>query len=68
MKVCIFTRSIFKLGGTKRVITMVANEMAKEGKISLPRNYIGRRAEIEIAESPCETLDIRETERNGKAD
>ena len=32
MKVCIFTRSIFKLGGTKRVITMVANEMAKEGK------------------------------------
>ena len=25
-------------------------------------------AEIEIAESPWETLDIRETERNGKAD
>ncbi len=45
-----------------------ARQLAKEGKISLPRNYIGRRAEIEIAESPLETLDIRETERNGKAD
>ena len=45
-----------------------ARQLAKEGKISLPRNYIGRRAEIEIAESPWETLDIRETERNGKAD
>ena len=45
-----------------------ARQLAKKGKISLPRNYIGRRAEIEIAESPWETLDIRETERNGKAD
>ena len=35
MKVCIFTRSIFKLGGTKRVITMVANEMAKEHDVTL---------------------------------
>ncbi len=35
MKVCIFTRSIFKLGGTKRVITMVANEMAKEHEVTL---------------------------------
>lgn len=35
MKVCIFTRSIFKLGGTKRVITMIANEMAKEHDVTL---------------------------------
>lgn len=35
MKVCIFTRSIFKLGGTKRVITIIANEMAKEHDITL---------------------------------
>lgn len=35
MNVCIFTRSIFKLGGTKRVITMVANEMAKEHHVTI---------------------------------
>ena len=30
MKICIWCTKIFDLGGTKRVVTLVANELVKE--------------------------------------
>lgn len=35
MKICIWTSSIFKLGGTKRVITIIANEMVKKHDVTI---------------------------------
>lgn len=32
MKICILTDNVFKLGGIERVVTIIANEFAKEGK------------------------------------
>lgn len=35
MKICIFTSGVFKLGGTKRVISVIANEMIKEHEVTI---------------------------------
>lgn len=35
MKICIWTNSIFRLGGTKRVITVVVNELIKHNDITI---------------------------------
>ena len=35
MKICIWTNSIFRLGGTKRVITVVVNELVENNDITI---------------------------------
>ena len=35
MKICIWTNSIFRLGGTKRVITVLANELIENNEITI---------------------------------
>ena len=35
MKICIWVTKIFDLGGTKRVVTLLANELVKEHDVHL---------------------------------
>ena len=35
MKICIWTSKIFSLGGTKRVVTVLANELLKEHDVTI---------------------------------
>ena len=35
MKICIWTNSIFRLGGTKRVITVVVNELIENNEVTI---------------------------------
>ena len=35
MKICIWCTKIFDLGGTKRVVTLLANELVKEHDVTI---------------------------------
>ena len=35
MKICIWTSKIFSLGGTKRVVSVLANELLKEHDVTI---------------------------------
>ena len=35
MKICIWVTKIFDLGGTKRVVTLLANELVKEHDVTI---------------------------------